>query len=229
VDIAIVAGTGPMGTGLALRFANAGHRVVIGSRSVDRAASCAEKIRERVGSSADAGGLTNADAAESCELLFVTVPFAGHAELYGSLKGHLRPGTVVVDTTSPLASALGGPAWQVVQPWAGSAAEQAATLLPEDVRLVAGFHTVAASLLEDLENEIHADVLLSGDDEESKAVVGGLVEEIPRLRWADAGELSTARITESLTALLISVNRKYSIRTAGVRLTGREAWGTPRR
>ncbi len=228
MDIAIVAGTGPMGTGLALRFASAGHRVVIGSRSAERAVSCAERIRERVGSSADARGLTNADAAESCELLFVTVPFAGHAELYGSLEGHLRPGTVVVDTTSPLASALGGPAWQVVQPWAGSAAEQAATLLPEDVRLVAGFHTVAASLLQDVESEIHADVLLSGDDEESKSVVGGLVEEIPQLRWADAGELSTARITESLTALLISVNREYRVRTAGVRLTGRDRWGSPK-
>jgi 8-hydroxy-5-deazaflavin:NADPH oxidoreductase len=227
VDIAIVAGTGPMGTGLALRFANAGHRVVIGSRSAQRAASCAERIRERVGSSADAQGMTNADAAGSCELLFVTVPFAGHAELYGSLEGHLRPDTVVVDTTSPLASALGGPAWQVVQPWAGSAAEQAATLLPEDVRLVAGFHSVAASLLRDVENDIHADVLLSGDDDEAKAIVGGLVEEIPQLRWADAGELSTARITESLTALLISVNRKYGVRSAGVRLTGRDRWGSP--
>jgi NADPH-dependent F420 reductase len=116
-----------------------------------------------------------------------------------------------------------------VQPWAGSAAEQAATLLPEDVRLVAGFHTVAASLLQDVENEIHADVLLSGDDDEAKSVVGGLVEEIPGLRWADVGELSTARITESLTALLISVNREYRIRNAGVRLTGRKVWGPPRR
>jgi NADPH-dependent F420 reductase len=229
VDIAVVAGTGPMGTGLALRFAKAGHRVAIGSRSAERAVSCAGKIRERVGASADARGLANADAAESCELLFVTVPFAGHAELYGSLEGHVHPDTVVVDTTSPLASALGGPAWQVVQPWAGSAAEEAATLLPDGARVVAGFHTVAASLLQDVENEIHADVLLSGDDDEAKSVVGGLVEEIPRLRWADAGELSTARITESLTGLLISVNGKYRIRGAGVRLTGRNRWGSQKR
>src|SRR4051812_34436509 len=117
-----------MGTGLALRFAKAGHSLVVGSRSEERATACAEKIRERVGSSA-VEGRTNAEAAEACAVLFVTVPFAGQAELYGSLKGRVRSGAIVVDTTSPLASALGGPAWQVVQPWAGSAAEQAGTLL----------------------------------------------------------------------------------------------------
>jgi NADPH-dependent F420 reductase len=229
VDVAILAGTGPMGTGLALRFAKAGNSIVVGSRSEERATACAEKIRERVASSAVVEGRTNAEAAEACAVLFVTVPFAGQAELYGSLKGRIRSGAIVVDTTSPLASALGGPAWQVVQPWAGSAAEQAATLLPEDVRLVAGFHTVAADLLQDLDREIDADVLLSGDDDEAKSVVGGLVGEIPRLRWADVGELSTARITESLTALLISINREYRTRDAGVRITGRERWGAPER
>jgi 8-hydroxy-5-deazaflavin:NADPH oxidoreductase len=228
VDIAIVAGTGSEGTGLALRLAQAGHRVVIGSRELERATSCARTIRERVGSAANVEGLLNQDAAHSGELLFVTAPFEGQAQVYRSLKGHVRSGTIVVDTTSPLASALGGPAWQVVQPWAGSAAEQAATLLPEDVRLVAGFHTVAADLLQDLDHAIDADVLLSGDDDEAKSVVGGLVEQIPRLRWADVGELSTARITESLTALLISINREYGMRSAGVRLTGRETWGPPK-
>jgi 8-hydroxy-5-deazaflavin:NADPH oxidoreductase len=229
VDIAIVAGTGPMGTGLALRFAKAGHHVVVGSRSDERAVACADKIRERVGSSAVVEGRTNAEATETCEFLFVTVPFAGQAELYASLEGRVRSGAIVVDTTSPLASALGGPAWQVVQPWAGSAAEQAATLLPEGARLVAGFHTVAADLLQDLDHAIDADVLLSGDDDEAKSIVGGLVGEIPRLRWADVGELSTARITESLTALLISINRKYRMRDAGVRLTGRDRWGASER
>ncbi|MFL5767899.1 MAG: NADPH-dependent F420 reductase [Actinomycetota bacterium] len=228
MDIGIAAGTGPMGTGLALRLAKAGHRVVIGSRDVERATACAATVSERVGASAEVEGFTNADAADACELLFVTVPFAGQAELYGSLKGRVRSGTIVVDTTSPLASALGGPAWQVVQPWAGSAAEQAATLLGEDVRLVAGFHTVAASLLQDLDREIEADVLLSGNDDEAKSLVGSLIEQVPRLRWADVGDLSTARITESLTALLISINREYGMRTAGVRLTGRDTWGPPK-
>ena len=201
---------------------------MIGSRELRRATSCAGTIRDRVGSSANVEGLLNPDAAHAAELLFATAPFEGQAELYRSLRGHVRSGAIIVDTTSPLASALGGPAWQVVQPWAGSAAEQAATFLPDDVRLVAGFHTVAADLLQDLEKDIDADVLLSGDDDDAKSVVGGLVEQIPRLRWADVGDLSTARITESLTALLISINREYEMRTAGVRLTGRERWGPPK-
>src|SRR5437763_145824 len=205
--------------GLAMRFARAGHRIVLGSRSEGRAAQCANEVRDRVGASAKVEGLANPDAAQACELAFVTAPFAGQAEVYGSIAEHVRPGAIVVDTTSPLASALGGPAWQVVQPWAGSAAEQAASLLPETVRLVAGFHTLAAALLQDLDSEIDDDVFLSGDDDVAKSLVGRLVEDIPNLRWADVGDLSTARITESLTALLISVNREYRIRNSGLRLT----------
>jgi 8-hydroxy-5-deazaflavin:NADPH oxidoreductase len=229
MHIAIIGGTGAMGFGLALRFAGAGHRVVIGSRSPERAAACADRARKRLGPQTEVEGMTNQDAVEAGELSFVTVPFVGQAEVYSSLKGHVGTGDIIVDTTSPLASALGGPAWQVVQPWAGSAAEQAASFLTDDVRLVAGFHTLAAELLEDLDHDIEADVLLSGDDTEAKSVVGSLVEDIPNLRWADVGDLSTARITESLTALLISINRAYRIRNSGLRLTGRESWGVPGR
>ncbi|MDP9241821.1 MAG: NADPH-dependent F420 reductase [Actinomycetota bacterium] len=229
MDIAIVGGTGALGIGLALRFARVGHRVVIGSRSKERADASADGVRERIGGSAKVEGLLNAEAVDASELTFVTVPFAGQAEVYASLKGHVGAGDIIVDTTSPLASALGGPAWQVVQPWAGSAAEQAASFLPDDVRLVAGFHTLAAELLQDLDHDIEDDVLLSGDDGEAKSIVGALVEEIPNLRWADVGDISTARITESLTALLISINRAYRIRNSGLRLTGRESWGVPER
>jgi NADPH-dependent F420 reductase len=229
VEIAIVAGTGPEGRGLGLRFAKSGHRVAIGSRSLERAVDCADRLRARLGGSGDIEGFRNADAAEQGDVVVATAPFEAQAAVYGSLDGHLRPRAIVVDTTSPLASALGGPAWQVVQPWAGSAAEQAATFLSDDVRLVAGFHTVASHLLDDIEGEIDGDVFLSGNDDDAKAIVGGLVEEIPRLRWADVGDLSTARLTESMTALLISVNREYGVRTAGLRLTGRDGWGGMRR
>jgi NADPH-dependent F420 reductase len=229
MHIAIIGGTGAMGFGLALRFAGAGHRVVIGSRSPERAAACADRARKRLGPQTEVEGMTNQDAVEAGELSFVTVPFVGQAEVYSSLKGHVGTGDIIVDTTSPLASALGGPAWQVVQPWAGSAAEQAASFLTDDVRLVAGFHTLAAELLEDLDHDIEADVLISGDDTEAKSVVGSLGADIPNVRWADVGDLSTARITESLTALLISINRAYRIRNSGLRLTGRESWGVPGR
>jgi NADPH-dependent F420 reductase len=172
-------------------------------------------------------GTANETAAAGCELVFVTVPFAGQAEIYRSLKSHVAPGRIVVDTTTPLATAVGGRAWQVIRPWHGSAAEQAEALLDPGVRLIAGFHTVAAEPLQDLEHAVQGDVILCGADAEAKSAVGSLVEDIPDLRWVDAGPLTVARIVEPLTALLVSVNRRYGIRNAGIRLTGRERWGRP--
>jgi NADPH-dependent F420 reductase len=231
VDIAIVGGTGAEGVGLARRLARAGHRVVIGSRSEERAIAAAGAVagdvRDLVGGTASVEGATNQDAVERVDLAFVTVPFEGLVKVYESIKEHVRPGSVIVDTTSPLESALGGPAWHIVHPWAGSAAEEAAGVLGDGVRLVAGFHSLAAGMLRDLDHDLEADVLLSGDDAEAKEIVGSLVEQIPNLRWADAGDLSTARITESLTALMISVNRTYRMTGAALRLVGRETWGAP--
>ena len=157
----------------------------------------------------------------------VTVPFEGQAETYRSIKGAIRPGTIVVDCTSPLATAVGGRAWHVVRPWHGSAAEQAKAILDPGVRMVGAFHTISGEALQDLEHEMESDVLVCGTDKEAKAVVGGLIEDIPRLRWVDAGDLTQARIAETLTALLISINRAYKIHDAGVRITGRDAWGIP--
>jgi NADPH-dependent F420 reductase len=114
-----------------------------------------------------------------------------------------------------------------VRPWHGSAAEQAKAILDPGVRMVGAFHTISGEALQDLEHEMESDVLVCGTDKEAKAVVGGLIEDIPRLRWVDAGDLTQARIAETLTALLISINRSYKIHDAGVRITGRDAWGLP--
>lgn len=227
MDIAVIGGTGDEGFGLALRLAAAGHRIVIGSRSEERGAQAAERARERLGGDAAIDGTTNEAAVDRGELVFVTVPYAGQAEIYRSIKAHIPAGRIVVDTTTPLATAVGGRPWQVLTPWHGSAAEQAQAVLGEGVRLVAGFHTVAAEPLQDLEHPLEGDVLLCGSDDEAKAQVGELVEAIPDLRWVDAGALSMARIIEPFTALMVSVNRRYGIRTAGVRVTGRDAWGRP--
>jgi 8-hydroxy-5-deazaflavin:NADPH oxidoreductase len=227
VEIAVIGGTGDEGFGLALRLAKAGHTVVVGSRSEERGAKAAERAREMLGGDIPIDGTANETAAAGCELVFVTVPFAGQADIYRSLKAHVAPGQIVVDTTTPLATAVGGRAWQVIRPWHGSAAEQAEALLDPGVRLLAGFHTVAAEPLQDIEHPVEGDVILCGADEEAKATVGGLVEQIPDLRWVDAGPLSVARLVEPLTALLVTVNRRYGIRDAGIRLTGRDAWGLP--
>jgi 8-hydroxy-5-deazaflavin:NADPH oxidoreductase len=229
MSVAIVGGTGDLGFGLALRLARAGTEVVIGSRASERAQDAAARARERLGREAPVRGAENPDAVRGADVVFVSVPYGGQAEIYRSLKDHLAEGVVVCDTTTPLATAVGGRATQVLRPWHGSAAEQAQALLPEGARLVAGFQSVGAEPLEELDHPVDADVLLCGDDDSAKAAVGGLVESIPGLRWVDCGPLSMARIVEPLTAVLISVNRRYGIKRAGIRLSGREEWGTPRR
>lgn len=227
MNVAIVGGTGAEGFGLALRLGAAGHHVTIGSRDAARGALSASDAAERLGGSASIDGTTNEDSVSGAEVVVVTVPFAGQADIYRGIAPHFRPGQIVLDTTSPLATAVGGRAWQVVRPWHGSAAEQARALLPEGVHIVAGLHTIAAAALQDLEHPIESDVLLAGSDRAAKATVGGLIEQIPGLRWVDCGELSSARIVETLTALLISVNRTYQVKDSGFRIQGHDRWGTP--
>jgi NADPH-dependent F420 reductase len=222
VAVAIVGGTGDLGFGLAVRLAAAGVEVVIGSRSEERAAQAAERVPE-----GSVRGAENPQAVSGADVAFVTVPYEGQAEIYRSIRDQLSDAAVVCDTTTPLATAVGGRPTQVVRPWHGSAAEQAAAILRDGTRLVSGFHTVSAELLEDPATELDEDVLLCGDDPEAKARVGELVERIPGLRWVDCGLLSAARILEPITAAMISVNRRYRIRGAGIRVTGRDAWGRP--
>jgi NADPH-dependent F420 reductase len=227
MDVAVIGGTGAEGFGLALRLARAGRSVIIGSRDAERGAGAAAKALESLGGDASVEGTGNAEAAAAADLVMVTVPFAGQAEIYRSIKDAVRPGTVVLDATSPLATAVGGKAWEVVRPWEGSAAEQAGAILGPGPRMVAGFHTIAASALADLEHPIESDVLICGDDAEAKAMVGDLLDELPGLRWVDCGPLAMARITETLTALLISINRRYKVHDAGFRIAGHEEWGHP--
>jgi len=218
MSVAIIGGTGDEGFGLALRLAMGGEHVVIGSRAEERGQAAADKARDILGIGTGSG--TRGEISG-----IVTVPYAGQAEIYRSIRDSIRAGSVVCDATSPLATAVGRPAWQVVTPWEGSAAEQAKAILRKDVSLVSAFHTVSAEALQDLDRSMEGDVLVCGADSEAKAVVGALVERIPDLRWVDAGVLSMARIVERLTAILVSVNRNYGIKEAGLRLTGRDGWG----
>ena len=227
MDISIIGGTGEEGFGLTLRLAKAGNHVTIGSRSQEKGEAAAQKARELLGAGANVDGATNDAAAGASPVVFVTVPFGGQAEIYRAIKDAVGDGTIVVDCTSPLATAVGGRAWHLVRPWHGSAAEQAKAILPSSVRVVAAFHTISGEALNDLGHEMDSDVLVCGTDKEAKAVVGGLIDQIENLRWVDAGDLTQARIVETLTALLISVNRTYKVHDSGFRITGRDAWGTP--
>lgn len=231
MSVAIIGGTGDEGFGLALRLARAGEQVVIGSRAEERGQAAAQKAADLLGLGSGSGtrgsidGTSNEQAVAGSDVVFVTVPYAGQSEIYRSIKDALRADAIVCDTTTPLATAVGRPAWQVLTPWEGSAAEQAKALLPSGVRLVAGFHTVSAEPLQDVEHPVEGDVLLCGADAAAKATIGSMVEKIPNLRWVDAGPLSMARILERMTALMVSVNRNYGIRAAGITLTGRKSWG----
>jgi NADPH-dependent F420 reductase len=228
VNVAVIGGTGAEGFGVALRLAKAGHHVTIGSRDASRGAESAAKASELA--SAALKGTDNASAAAVAGddgVIVVTVPYAGQAEIYRSIKGAVAPGAAVLDATSPLATAVGGRPWQVLRPWHGSAAEQAQAILGDGPRVVAGLHTIAAEALQAIDREIDSDVLLCADDAEAKVRVGDLIEGIPGMRWVDCGRLEMARVAEPLTALLVSINRAYKVKDSGFRIVGRDDWGRP--
>lgn len=228
MDVAIVGGTGKEGFGLALRLLGAGHRVTIGSRSAERAADAVSRAKQALGdAAAQVEGAENAASVLGAEVVAVAVPFAGMIEIYDAIAPALQAGQVVLDATSPLMSAVGGKAWEAIRPWQGSAAELAAAHVPNGVSLVAGFHTIGAHALTDLDREVDSDALLCADDEDAKRMVGELIDSVPGMRWVDAGPLANARITEPLTAMIITINRRYKVRDGGFRFTGRDSWGTP--
>lgn len=218
--VAVLGGTGALGFGLVLRFAAAGYRVAIGSRDADRAKQVAERAVEIV-SEARVHGLSYADAAaDATRLVAITVPFASQADTIKAASASLREGHVVLDTTVPLAPAVGGRPTQLVGVWHGSAAQQAAALVPAGVRVVSALHTISAAALTDLARSLDEDTFLSGD-KASKAVAAEHLQVVPGLRVIDAGPLEVSRLTESITPLLIGLNMRYKTHT-GVRITGIE-------
>ncbi len=222
--VAIVGGSGALGFGLALRLGTAGVPIVIGSRDADRASEAAAKLAERV-PGGEFSGAANGPAAEAAEVVILSVPFRSQSETLTNLKEHLREGQIVIDATVPLAAAVSGKATRTLGVWQGSAAQQAAEMVPDGVRVVSALHTVSAALLSDPEHVLEEDVLVCGDRKADKRVVAALIERIDGLRCVDCGRLETARITEQLTAVMIGINVRYKTR-AGIRVTGlpEELW-----
>lgn len=207
--IAFVGGTGPLGRGLGLRLALAGHDVVLGSRTADKAKAVAADLHPA------AQGAANADACSDADVVFVTVPYEGQATTLQTLGGVLD-GRIVVSTVVPIAFDARGP--HPVAVAEGSAAEQAAALLP-GARIVAGFQWVPAPKLLDPELAVEMDVPLLADDVEAAAAVAGLCSDIASLVGFYAGPLRLSSTVEGLTPLLISINRRYQAHT-GVRFAG---------
>lgn len=215
--VSIIGGTGALGLGLALRLAREGVPVLIGSRDGARAGEAAADAARRL-PEGSFEGLGNGEAATRSEIVILTVPFRSQSETLTNLKGHLREGQIVVDTTVPLAAAVSGKATRMLGVWQGSAAQQAQEMVPEGVRVVSALHTVSAEMLRDLDHELDEDTIVCGKKAD-KAPVIELLNKIPGLRAVDGGLLENSRTTESLTALLIGFNARYKTH-AGIKITG---------
>jgi hypothetical protein len=216
--IAVLGGTGPEGFGLALRWAQAGETILIGSRDAKRAEEAAEKIKQRVGANANISGSENIAACAAADLLVLTIPFEGHAALLKQIKPAIRPGSIVIDATVPLAASVGGRASRTLGVWQGSAAQQTAELVPKGISVVAAFQNAGAELL-NADGPVDCDVIVCSDDPTAGQLARELATKIPGVRAIDGGKLENARILEQITALLIGLNIRHKGHS-GIRITG---------
>tara|TARA_B110000211_G_scaffold221424_1_gene269026 strand:+ start:1077 stop:1751 length:675 start_codon:yes stop_codon:yes gene_type:complete len=211
--IAILGGTGALGSGLALRWANTGHQVTIGSRDGARAEEVAAKLSQKV--SRKIIGKSNEQAAADAELLVITVPYASHAATIDSVRSHLM-GKILIDVTVPLKP----PKVRTVQlPEGGSVAKALQENLGDSVRVVSAFQNVAATHLADLDHDIDCDVLVCGNDKEARNEVVKLANDAGMKAW-HGGRIDNSAVAEALTSLLIFINGNYKIDGAGIRITG---------
>lgn len=225
--IGVLGGTGPLGLGLALRWARAGETVMIGSRDGKRAQEAAEKLAERIrtenpSAQPSLSGAENAAVCAATTNLVLAVPFEGQAGLLKVLKPAIQPGSIVIDATVPLAAAIGGRPTRILGVWQGSAAQQTAELLGAAAQVAAAFQNVSAEILADPDgkfDKIDCDVIVCSDSPAAAQLAMDLAVKIPGVRAVDGGKLENARIVESLTALLISINIRNKAHGAGIRIT----------
>jgi NADPH-dependent F420 reductase len=210
--LGFVGGTGPQGRGLALRFAHAGHPVLIGSRSADKAKDIVSSLNV---DGVDMRGMTNVDACVQAEIVFVTVPYTAQRDTLAGLADAIDE-KIVVNCVNAIDFDDRGPVPGQVP--AGSAAEECAQLLPR-ARIVSAFHDVSARRLLRADEPITVDVLICGDDEDAKHVVAHLATEIPGMWGVDCGPLRLSAPIEQLTPVLLSINRRYKLQ-AGLRIDG---------
>jgi NADPH-dependent F420 reductase len=213
--IAVIGGTGHEGPGLALRWAKSGqYQVIIGSRQPEKARRVAAELNERLGRDVMCG-MTNPDATAAADLVVLTVPYSAHAPTLESIRDHLA-GKILVDVSVPLQPPE---VTRVHIPAGGSAAAEAQALLGDAVRVVAAFQNVGAAHLKDPDQPIDCDVLVCGDDQAAKAEAIALARAVGA-RGLDAGPLQNAVVIEGLTAVLIGINQRYKVRSAGIRISG---------
>lgn len=215
--LSFIGGTGDLGSGLAWRFARAGYRVVIGSRTAEKAVQAAADLKTRGGF--EAGGMSNEDAAAAGDIVFMTVPFASHEGTLASIRAAVQ-GKILVDSTVPLVPPK---VMRVQLPAGGCAARQAQDFLGEGVRVVSAFQNVAAAHLQDAQAHLDdCDVLVTGNDADARETIVRLAGEIGFKAW-HAGSIDNSAVAEALTSVLIFMNKRYGIAGAGIRITGTPA------
>ncbi len=214
--IAVLGGTGKEGSGLALRWADRGYDVIIGSRQQEKAENAAAELNALLGRDV-VRGMANADAAREASIVVLSVPYSAHRATLEGVKDEVQ-GKILVDVTVPIQPP---DITRVALPPGRTAAEEAQALLGSDVRVVSAFQNVSAVHLKDPAHAVDCDVLVSGDDAEAKQAVMALVE-AAGMRGVDVGPLANAIVAESLTPVLLGINKRYKVKGAGIRITGIE-------
>lgn len=214
LTIAVLGGTGKEGKGLAYRWAKAGYKVLIGSRSSERAVTAASEIMELAEGSTSIVGTSNKEAAQLADIAVLTVPYAAHRETLESVKDVLK-GKILIDVTVPLVPPK---VTKVQMPPAGSAAQEAKEIVGEGVEVVAAFQNISHEHL--LKDEyVECDVLVTGTSKEARSEVLKLVEAVGMIGW-DAGPIENSVVLEGLTSVLININKQYGSTYAGIKITG---------
>ena len=213
LTIAVLGGTGKEGKGLAYRWAKAGYKVLIGSRSSERAVTTASEIMELLEGSSSLVGTSNQEAAQLAEIVVLTVPYAAHRETLESVKDALK-GKLLIDTTVPLMKPMN----KVQMPPAGSAAQEAKEILGDDVQVVAAFQNTSYELLL-TDDDIECDVLITGTSKDARTEALTVVEAAGLTGW-DAGPIENAAVVEGLTSVLININKQHGSKHAGIKITG---------
>ena len=210
--IAVIGGTGSEGSGLAYRWAHAGYSIVIGSRDPERAKTAADDLNRELRLTS-VRGMENSEAAREGDVLVLSVPYSAHTSTLESIKAEAQ-GKILIDVSVPIVP----PVTQVHIPPEGSAAQEAHIVLGDQVRVVSAFQNVSAVHLKDLTTSADCDVLVTGNETEAKAVAIQLAE-AAGMRGIDAGVLANAVVAESLTPILLGINKRYGIKGAGILIT----------
>lgn len=214
MKIALVGGTGDIGTGFAVRW-SATHEIAIGSRKSEKAIESVKEVQAILGGAGNIWGTDNGDAIKAADIVVLCIPYEHLVSVTADLKASYSS-QIVVSPVVPMS--YNGKYFEYNPPSIGCAALQAKALLPEGMKIVSAFHTICAAALHNRDLALNGDVLICGDDKESKDIIAGLAKEIKNIRPLDAGPLAASAQVESLTPMLLNVAKRNKLKNAGVKI-----------